>query len=206
MELEELKDIWNKSNKGFHLKGESELAGMLKGNSRSIIDKLKRNVWFELIVTIVAGVGLLVYAMTLPTGALKWTTVSILVLFVAYSFYYVKKLSLLRRFDPGHHDVRSSLESLIGSLSAYVNFYKRSYTLLYPVYFGLGVLFGGLETGSSRFYQLFTDTKALLLLSGSAIVFFFITTWFADWYLRKLYGNHIAKLKDVLRELNSGEM
>lgn len=205
MELEDLKDIWNKSNKGFHSKNESELAGMMKGNSRSIVDKLKRSVWFELILTIVAGIGMLIYATTLPSGALKWTTVSILALCVLYSSYYVKKLSLLRGFDPGAKDLRSNLESLIGNLTAYVKFYKRSYAILYPVYFGLGVVFGIAESAEPRIHQL-TDTRHLLLLAAMAIGFFFITMWFADWYLRKLYGNHIMNLKAVLRELNSNEI
>ena len=45
MELDELKHIWKKTDVDFHPKGEAELASMLKGNSKSIIDKLKRSVW-----------------------------------------------------------------------------------------------------------------------------------------------------------------
>ena len=68
MEIEDLKDIWEKQSAGFKPKGETELAGMLKGRSTSIITRLKRNVWFELIFTFLGGLGLLAYALTIPGG------------------------------------------------------------------------------------------------------------------------------------------
>jgi hypothetical protein len=34
-----------------------------------------------------------------------------------------------------------------------------------------------------------------------AVLFFIISTWFASWYLKKLYGRHLDKLKDLLNEL-----
>jgi len=81
MELDELKSIWKNNTPGFQSKDESEIALMLKKQSTSIIEKLKRSVWFELIFTILAGIAMLVYALTLPSGALKWTSVSALILF-----------------------------------------------------------------------------------------------------------------------------
>lgn len=203
MELEELKDIWNK--KEFHLKNEDELATMLKGNSRSLVDKLERSVWFELILTMIAGLALLVYAFNLPGGSVKWTSVSIIILFVGYSFYYVKKLMLFSAFRHSNSDLKTNLESLANNLSAYLHFYKRSYTILYPVYFGLGLVFGLLDSGSDRFIATITEPKTFLYLIGLAVVFFFLGTWFADWYLKKLYGNHLTRLQAIIRELNSTE-
>src|SRR5687767_4692321 len=118
MELEDLKSIW-KNSEHFRLKNEAEIASMLKGTSQSIIAKLKRSVWFELIFTMVAGLGLFVYALTLPSGAPKWTSISILVLLVVYSFYYVKKLMLLNRFDPASGNLKSNLENLVDNFSSY---------------------------------------------------------------------------------------
>jgi hypothetical protein len=162
MELDELKDIWQKNKRDFKPKAEDEIALMLKGNSRSVVDKLKRSVWFELTFTLLAAIGFLVYAFTLPDGALKWTAVSVLVLFVSYSVYYIKKLILLNRFRPGTGPLKEMLENLIENLRSYLHFYQRSYTILYPVYFGLGILFGGLESGSERFLQTISDPKIIL--------------------------------------------
>jgi hypothetical protein len=201
MELEDLKSIW-KNSEHFRLKNEAEIASMLKGKSQSIIAKLKRSVWFELIFTIVASLGLLVYALTLPSGAPKWTSISILVLLVAYSFYYVKKLKLLNRFDPASGNLKSNLENLIVNFSSYLKFYKRSYAILYPVYFCLGLLFSALERGATEFFNTLVHTRTIIYLIILGGVFFLCSTSFTTWYLKKLYGNHLEKLKGMLHELH----
>lgn len=203
MELDELKNIWQSNKTKFLPKGEEEIAMMLKGNSRSVVDNLKKSVWFELIFTLVAAIAFLVYAFNLPEGALKWTTVSILILFMSYTIYYIKKLLLLNRFNTGADHLKATLEKLVENLTSYLKFYRRSYTILYPVYFGLGLLFGGLETGSERFLQTLSNPKIIAYLMIMGGIFFFLSTWFTKWYLKKLYGNHLEKLLALLRELNS---
>lgn len=203
MELDELKDLWKKNDAVFQPKEESELASMLRGNSKSVVDKLKRSVWLELIFTTVSGMVLLVYALTLPSGALKWTSVSIIAIFVAYSFYYIKKIMLLNSFDANKGNLRTTLESLIANLSGYLKFYKRSYTLLYPVYFCLALLFGAIERGFDRFVTTLSEPRTIVYLVGFAALFYFGSTWLVNWILKKLYGNHLEKLKMMLKDLNS---
>jgi hypothetical protein len=202
MELDDLKDIWKKTDADFRPKAEAELALMLKGNSKSIVNKLKRNVWIELIFTQVAGLALLIYALTLESGALKWTFVSILVLFVIYTFYYIKKLTLLNRFQSAADNLKGNLEKLITSLTSYLKFYKRSYTLLYPVYFCLGLLFGAVDRGFEAFKSSLVQPRTIGWLLVMAAVFYFSSTWLVTWLLKKLYGNHLDKLKSLLQELN----
>ncbi|HEY9046435.1 MAG TPA: hypothetical protein VIN08_11090 [Ohtaekwangia sp.] len=202
MELEELQSIWKHNDPGFQLKDENEIALMLKGNSQSIVDKLKRSVWFELIFTFVAGLALLIYALTLPSGALKWTSVSILLLFVAYSFYYIKKLTLLRQYNPAGENIRVSLERLTNDLTSYLRFYKRSYTVLYPIYFVLGLMFGALERGPDKFINNLSQPRTIIYLLVVALVFFFCSTWVTNWYLKKLYGNHLEKLRTLLNDIH----
>jgi hypothetical protein len=205
MELDELKNIWQKNRPGFQSKDEAELATMLKGNSKSVVDKLKKSAWFELIFTFLAGVAMLIYALTLPNGALKWTSVSILLLFVAYSVYYIKKILLLNRFNPGVDNLKETVQKLVDNLSSYLRFYKRSYSILYPIYFVLGLLFGALETGSEVFIAKVTNPKTLMYLIFWGGIFFFLSTWVTTWYLKKLYGNHLDKLKSLLSEFKSFE-
>jgi hypothetical protein len=201
MEIEDLKYIWRKQNESFKPKQEAELAGMLRGNSTSIISRLKRNVWLELLFTFLGGVALLAYALTLPDGSLKRTSISILVLFVIYSFYYLKKLRLLNRFDPGNDHLKANLQHLIQNLKGYLRFYKRSYSILYPVYFCLGLLFTAIEQGATGFVNRVTRPEILGTLLVGAILFFVCSTWLTSWYLKKLYGNHLEKLEKLLKEL-----
>jgi hypothetical protein len=199
MELEELRDIWKKQ--GFQQKDEAELSAMLKGKSISIITRLKRNVLLELVFTFLGGLALLMYALTLPGGSLKWTSVSILMLFGVYSFYYVKKLRLLNRFDAGKEHIRANLEHLIHKLKLYLKFYRRSYSILYPVYFFLGLLFAGIEQGATAFFHRLSRPDVMATLLLGATVFFICSTWLTTWYLKKLYGNHLLKLEALLQDL-----
>ena len=201
MEIEDLKYIWKKQNEGFKPKDEAELATMLKGKSTSIITRLKRNVWIELIFTFLGGLGLLTYALTLPDGSLKWTSISLLILFAIYSFYYLKKLRLLNRFDPGNDHIKANLQGLIQNLKSYLKFYKRSYSVLYPVYFFLGLLFAAIERGTTGFLNKVSKPEVMITLVLGAGLFFVCSTWLTSWYLRKLYGNHLEKLEKLLKEL-----
>ena len=203
MELDDLKDIWKNSPPEFKVKDEAELALMLKGNSKSIVGKLKRSVWLELIFTFIAGAVFLIYALTLEPGALKWTSISFIILFVAYSFYYIKKLYLLNRFNPGEGNLKTNIDNLIKSMNGYLRFYKRSYTILYPTYTILGLLFGAMEQGYDRFIRSISQPSGIVTLIFLVIFFFFCSTWLTNWYLKKLYGNHIDKLNSLARELEN---
>ena len=201
MELDDLKSIWKKDKPGYEPKREDEIASMIKGRSNSIINKLKRSVWFELIFTIMCGLTLGIWALTLERGALMWTILSLIILFVSYLFYYVKKIILLNQFNPSNENMKNSLEHLLKRLTTYLAFYKRSYAILYPVYLCLGLLFGALETGIDNFLMRLRQPQAILYLVGLSVVFFFCTIWITNLYLRKLYGNHLDKLKELLNEL-----
>ena len=201
MEIEDLKDIWRKESQGFTPKGETELARMLKGKSSSIIMRIKRNVWFELIFTFVGAVGLLSYALTLPGGYLKWTSITILVFFAIYSLYYLKKLRVLNRFDAGNDDIKANLARLVHDLKGYLRFYKRSYSILYPVFLLLGLSFVAIEHGTSRFFNIVTRPDVYLILVPGTALYFIFSTWLTSWYLKKLFGNHLEKLEALLREL-----
>ncbi|HYF70140.1 MAG TPA: hypothetical protein VD884_18495 [Ohtaekwangia sp.] len=205
MELEDLKSIWKNNRASFQQKGEAEIAAMLKGTSKSIIDKLKRNVWIELSITFIAGIGLLIYALTLTTGAVKWTSIAILAIFVAYTVYYIKKLILLSRFSASNENIRVNLEQLTYKLSSYLKFYKRSYTIMYPVYFSLGILFSGMENGTDRFFEVLSETKTIVIVLTIGIAYYICSTWLATWLLKKLYGNHLERLKNLLRDLSPEE-
>ena len=150
MELDDLKDIWKKSGPEFRAKDKAELALMLQGRSTSIVDKLKRNVWIELILTFVASLVLLGYALALPSGTMKWTSVSSVLLFSVYSIYYIKKLLLLNRFNPADENLKTHIDRLITSLSSFLKFYKRSYNILYPAFFVLILAFMAIERGATR--------------------------------------------------------
>lgn len=200
MELEELKEIWQ-HGQGYKPKPEAEIMQMLKGQSNSIINKLKRNVWFELVITIASSIALGIYTFTLEAGAMMWTIISMLVLFGAFLFYYVKKLLLLQRFDDSSENIKNNLRHLYDRLVLYISFYKRSYAVLFPVYFCLGIFFGAMERGMDNFLNHISQPTTILILVALATAFFVCTGLVTNFYLKKLYGNHLARLKQLLDDL-----
>ena len=202
MELEDLKSIWKRGEPAFQPKNEEEIAMMLKGRSISIVNKLKRNVWFELIFAIVVSVALLLYALSLERGAMKWTSISLLLMCLASTIYFIKKLSVLNRVQRINDNLHDTISFLVTNLTSYVKFYRNSYTVLYPVYFLLGLLFSVLERGTDNFVAFVSRPSIIISLLFMAGLFFFISSWFARWYLKKLYGDHLEKLKKILDELN----
>lgn len=197
MELDDLKYIWQKSEL-YKPKQEEEITVMLRGKSHSIIAKLKRNVWIELVFTIIAGVILLYYAFSIPSASFRWAFVVVLISFLAYIVYYVKKINLLNRFEGSPGNIKASLEKLVNDLDAYLKFYNKSYTLLYPVYLILIVVFVILDRGMEQFVESLQDWKIVLYL---LFIVLFLTPWFSKWYLHKLYGTHLQKLRGLVNDL-----
>jgi hypothetical protein len=156
-----------------------------------------------MVFTLTTGMALLVYAIMLENGSLKWTSVSLLAMFILYSIYNTKKLLLLSRFDPGKSNLTHTLETLVDNLTGYLKFYKRSYAILYPAYFILMLLFALLERGTDEFVRVLSKPEIILYLVGTGVLFFICSIWLTGWYLRKMYGNHLQKLKELLQDLRS---
>ena len=200
LELDDLKSIW-KGNKPFEAKPAEEIAAMLKGRSNSPIAKLKRSTWFELVLTMVFGVIMLFYSFSLPSGSLKWSVVATLILFVVYCIYYFKKLKLLNRFDASHQNIRENLEKLVNDLNTYLTFYKTSYAVVFPAYFFLVLLFTAIERGANAFLHQLAQPETIIRLSIVSLVFIAIMVLVSKWYLKKLYGNHLEALKELLKDI-----
>jgi len=203
MELDDLKTIWKQNGPEFRQKGEAEISLMLKRKSISIIARLKRNIWFELIIAVLSSFALLLYAIGLKNGALKWSSISILLMTLGASVYFVKKLSLLNRFEEMNENLHDSLALLISNLNSYLKFYKNSYAILFPIYFFLALLFGALERGPAKYLEFILQTSVIIYLLAVAVLFFVTSTWAANWYINKLYGDHLAKLQGLLDDLNN---
>jgi hypothetical protein len=139
----------------------------------------------------------------LSSGPVKWASISILILFVGYTIYYIKKLILLKRYDVESANIKSNLEQLVSNLTEYLRYYKLSYTILYPVYFLLGLLFGGLGNGYDNFLRTVSKPQTLAYLLVIAVIFYVSGTYLVNWLLKKLYGNHLDKLKKLLEDIHS---
>ncbi|MCU0356184.1 MAG: hypothetical protein MUE95_01255 [Cyclobacteriaceae bacterium] len=199
-ELDDLKILW-KQDRSFEQKNENEIALMIRGSSKTLITKLKRSVWIELSLSVLCIVALGAFGLSLSPGAMMWTIMALLVLLLGYVFYYVKKIILLNDYDDSAENLKTNLENLVDKLDAYMTFYKRSYAILYPLFFLLGLFFGIMESGLDRFVQKMQNPLNVFAFLLIAVIFMVGVYAITDWYLKKLYGNHIEKLRSLLLDL-----
>jgi hypothetical protein len=208
MELDNLKDIWNQVGSEPLQPGNNEkLKEMLNKSSRSPIARMKKNIMWELITVIVAFGGVAVYYLFAFNG--KFVAVSVMytalsVFFIVY-FYYKNKL--LSEMQCNACMVKANLEKQVHTLERYVRFYLIAGTAIVPVLLiFLWILLYGKLPGiykDSRFFpsasvSIFKSDLVWLLI----IVVFTILIYYANkWYVHKLYGQHINKLKNVLAEM-----
>jgi len=204
MELEDLKNIWQNSDL-YKPRREEEISDMLKGRSKSIIARLKRNVWFELVFTITGGIVLLYYVFSIPTSSFRVAFVLVLLSFILYIIYYVKKIRLLKRFEGSQGNVRANLERLINDLEAFLWFYYRSYTILFPSFLMLTLILAIAELGLEQFLDSLQEWRTILYLLFLVTFSVALAFWIGKWYLGKLYGTHLQKLRALLRELEEGD-
>src|SRR5215831_2917166 len=223
MELDSLKILWQNQDSNTALDDNPErILSMLRKRSQSPIAKMKRNLFWELVALVVLYSATIWYYIVAWHGR-YWEIAGLLFLVGAFClFYYYRKNKLLSQMQCVACEVKSNLQRQLVMLDKYVNFYFIAGTLMTPlVYFAAGLIVffktpGNLNRGQSL------PNHDIDLSSGTIVAqitnhhFFtaFITigvslaigSYFLNrWYVNKLYGQHIQKLKDLLQQMEEVE-
>lgn len=216
MELDSLKEIWKDQDKGMdrYPDNNSEILSMLGKKSKSPVDKIRRNLLWELISIVVIYAVFIAYYAFSRHGQYWEIAVMLGLVGIGFVFYYYHKNKLLKSMQRVDVEVKSNLQTQLATLEKYVRFYFIAGTLLTPVLYyltGLIILYKSksphlsgelLETrvqpmlNTVQDHQYFTE-----FLIGGAVVTFLI--YFANkWYIKKLYGQHISHLRELLRQMD----
>ena len=204
MELDNLKDLWRDIDQKYvHQNSDEQIVMMLQKRSQSPIEKMKRNLWWELIAVVILYSLAIWYFIATSKGRYWELAVLLFLVGISFLFYYYRKNKLLSEMQCVTCEVRSNLQRQLTTLEKYVRFYFVSGAVLTPVaYFASAfiVIFksplseGGLS--NSRYY-------IPILVVGLA--FTIGSYFFNKWYIRKLYGQHIRNLKELLQQMEEKE-
>jgi len=209
IELEDLKNIW--SNKiendiGQQAIEQEKIRALLNKKSTNIIDHVRKNLLIEIIMFFVC---LLLIACVPIYFHYKEVTILcvivIMVVFVPYLIYYIKKYNELKKFFSYNQDIKSSLQLLITQLEKYLSIYFWGSLLLTPIsgfLSGFAVLYEMKALGFLLYFDVFSSATLSMILSF-ALLLTLLSYPIMKWYIRKLYGQHLEKLKDCLKELNA---
>src|ERR1700730_16608389 len=203
MELEQFKNLWRLET--VHHKKDEQLLSFLQRRSNKPIARMKRNLLFELIAVILSYGFAIVYYFFAFQGRMSevsWFMIGIALFFFVY---YFRKNKLLSQMECISCQVRSNLQRQVSTLEKYVRFYLIAGTALIP----LTILFfswliyvkSPLKPNSVFFHSTAyawwqTSLAWIAVVCLSTILVYYLNKW----YVAKLYGNHIRKLKELLAE------
>ena len=208
MELESLKYVWHTMKTPAVAKDESaHIRALLKKRSGGLVARMRRNLFGELILIAATYTPAILFYSWGFNGRLSpiaWLLVTLMALLV---FYFYRKNLLLKEMLGSDSHLRSHLLQLTATLKKYTRFYTLAGTLMIPVmtilsWFIIRRAYPP-APGAALYYRVIGITwwrQPLLwlgLLVPLTIGIYYINTW----YVHRLYGRHIRKLQDLLREM-----
>ncbi len=206
VELDELKSMWQKSAPVFTHEdiNQQELAVMIRQRSISIIERMKRNVFSEIIIACFCMllIGYIPFIYRNATISII-TAVVLLFIFVPYLIYYTRKYGELKHFSSYQENMKDSLSKLIIQIEHNLRIYFWGSLFLTPVTVFLSgvVLLHELKAiGVLLYFDVF-NIATLSLLLFAALLATLLSYPLLKWYIRKLYGKPVERLKINLKEL-----
>jgi len=224
MELDNLKLLWqNQDSVSAHPDNSEQILTMLRKRSQSPIAKMKRNLLWELVALVVLYSLTIWYYLAAWQGRYREIAALLFIVGAFCLFYYYRKYKLLNQMQCVACEVKSNLQRQLSTLEKYVHFYFVAGTLLTPlVYFvaGLIVFFKtphasalpsdpgnpiAVSMYSGNFVNHITSNRFFVTFIIIGIVLTISSYFLNRWYVSKLYGQHIQKLKDLLRQMEEAE-
>ena len=207
IELDDLKNIWSsniENDIGKHAIEQEKIRELLKRRSTNIIEKLRKNLLLEICMFFVCL--LLIACVPLYFKSKEVTLlcgIVIGVVFMPYLIYYIKKYTELKKFFSYNQNIKSNLQLLIAQLEKYLSIYFWGSLLLTPIsgfLSGFAILYEMKALGFLLYFDVFSSATLSMIISF-ALLLTLLSYPIMKWYIRKLYGQHLEKLKDCLKEL-----
>ena len=205
MELENLKTIWKDVGTDTAATSAEELELLLSKKSKSPISKLKRNLFWEMMVVVIMYGGTIIYYLLKNQPGMFYLALMMAALGALYGWYYITKRKLLLNMECVTCEVKSNLSTQLVTLEKLLKLYLWAGTLLVPVILmvsGIIVYFTSplpkdIPLSKESFFIYFFI--ALLLIS---LVFTIPVFFLNKWYINLLYGRHVKKLRLIVNEMN----
>ncbi|HWB94301.1 MAG TPA: hypothetical protein VG605_20750 [Puia sp.] len=204
MELDDLKTIWKEQDllSGTGHEPAGQLARLLRERSRGPIERMRHNLRIESLLLILTYIPTIIGYLTMFHGSLWIIAVVFSLILIFYGVYFYMKSRLLKKMQCVTCEVRSNLARQVRVLGKYLRLYLWSGTLLLLIALVIAyeVLKYTRDQVSHRVtpYWWIPPVFLLVLLGLFAVGSYFLNRWYAN----KLYGRHIKKLKELLREMD----
>lgn len=207
MELEQLKEMWNSADKQQTDSSAEELQALLRKKSQSPIAKMRRNLLIELVVVLVLYTLIIVYYFLNFSGGMLALPVLLFVIGLVYVFYYIGKNKLLKKMECNSCEVKANLSMQVKTLEKYVRFYLVAGTAIFPLTMVVASCIILFYSPQSQQYPSALQSKQFIVMFVGILIaataLFTIPVYYINkWYVRKLYGQHIERLKSIVDEMD----
>lgn len=212
MELDEFKDIINQQLETDHLfRSEADIAELLTKKANSILGKIRRNLWFEIISCILITLlfGYLGFMSKYTSFHIYFSVFTIVFIpFTIILFYLLKKTN---QINSNNLSIKNNLQSIIQVLEEFMKRYFQFTMALIPICFVFAFILGYNEKHPiDSIDQIVLKYKpSITLVSIFTLIYIVALTvgvyYFTKWYLKKLYGNYVEELKIYINELKETE-
>ncbi|HTR30348.1 MAG TPA: hypothetical protein VMH27_13830 [Puia sp.] len=209
MELESLKYIWHSLEVPPNLlRDRQSLVVLLQKKSQAPVARMRRNLIWEAVLLLTAytpAILCFLFGFEGRLAAISWLFIIVLAFFFAY---YFLKYRLLRKMQCPTCQLRSNLVRQVETLKRYTRFYLLAGTAMIPLTYALAwfIIRWKFSSAFSTLFQRLHPTPWwgssglwLVLLIPLTVGMYFLNAA----YINKLYGRHIKKLQELLRELDS---
>ena len=213
MDFNDIKNTWKNSFKDEQLLGKKEIEAKLKINSNSNIalNKVKRNYLFELILSGLLSIFVIIWLYLNVHSSGKYFIILITFLFFgalfSFALYNYRKV---KNIVISTDQLKLALKDTIRNIERYVNFNKSNFTkfilLPFAILFGmfLGLQMGSEETGFIETLSSLSNSsliKMLIVFVVGSIIMIPISQYLN----KKMYKRHLDELKQCLKEFESIE-
>lgn len=204
MNLDELKNIWQEqtaSLEGYQLE-EQELFSMLKGRSKTLLNKINRNIMIEMgVVVVLTLLGLAWLSFQGPgVGPSEWLLSLGYVVFSGV-FYGIKYRSL-NRGRLRTYTLKEALRHIVKVMRIFMQIYYGLSYMLPLLVMGGGLM--GLKMKKEAMGESLADItgQTWVAFTLTMLVVGFASIALIRLYVKWLYGKHYNELKTCLNELS----
>lgn len=212
MELDDLKyQLTQKLSTDHTERSGADFAQLLTRKTVSVIDKLKRSLWLEIlfclpVILLFSYIGI---TSRYPSMQIYFSVFTVVMgVFMFLLIYLLRKINhLSNTLLP----VKSNLETIVSITEEFVKRYFQFIMVLIPVCFVFSFLLGYYEPNRipelDRLSEKIVNRgwKLILLLIAYFVGLSAGTYYLTKWYLKKLYGNYLEQLKKCIAELSETE-
>jgi Flp pilus assembly protein TadB len=204
MELEQLKDMWKEQDQ---VSSPIDFQPILGKKSKSPIAIMKRHLNFELFFVLVSYGLVIAFYLIAFSGRFAVVAGMYIVIGLLFCLYYYKKYRLLNDMECMACQVKSNLGQQVKTLERYVRFYWLAGTAILPIImiFFYWFEYTFLSPGGAHIFMLPSETVSMPASLGNLAIWITIATiagyYVNRWYVKKLYGKHIDKLKQMLLQM-----